>query len=527
MNTSFKRKALTCAVLAGLGVATSAEAVFLNQSNTGQVLIYPYYTVNASGGNAYNTYISITNTNADAKVLKVRFREGKTSAEVLDFNLYLSPNDMWVGAIVPDGQTSGSPARLLGAGDLSCTDPAIPVAGEPFKNFAYTTAPDSLPGTTLDRTREGYVEVFEMGSLSGAAAANVTHPLALNTAPPNCAAMRSPDGVTVPAPLAVAGALLTPTGGLYGQGTLINVANGSDFGYMADALDGYAAGATAPYYFGVGSAFPLLGGAQVNLPSSIRVVTVPNPVPPFPAANNGVAISDLFGASVSLGSAGSRAVASVFMHAAVLNDYILDTGTLSNTDWVLTFPTKREMVNSTTAGAPFSAVLTSAGACETALFNIFNRDEQSIIPSPTGFSPQQPGATPGTGSLCWEATVVSFRNGLAHTTVSDTVSGVLGSRNTVAVTVPNNFQNGWAALTFTGAGATTTGLVPIAGFTLDQNGVSTAFSRTYVGLPVTGFMVRTLTNNAVDCVRGGATVTGGCQGNYSALFRHAYRDVTR
>ena len=52
-------------------------------------------------------------------------------------------------------------------------------------------------------------------------------------------------------------------------------------------------------------------------------------------------------------------------------------------------------------------------------------------------------------------------------------------------------------------------------------------ARTYVGLPVTGFMVRTLTNNAVDCVRGGTTVTGGCQGNYSALFRHAYRDIIR
>src|SRR5436309_303002 len=175
MNTSFKRKALTCAVLAGLGVASSAEAGgFLNQSGTGQVLIYPYYTVQATGNNAYNTYISITNTQSNAKVLKVRFREGKTSAEVLDFNLYLSPNDMWVGAIVPDGQGTDAPARLVGAGDLSCTDPAIPAGGEPFKNFAYTAGSDALPGVTLDRTREGYVEVFEMGTLSGTAAANVT-----------------------------------------------------------------------------------------------------------------------------------------------------------------------------------------------------------------------------------------------------------------------------------------------------------------------------------------------------------------
>src|SRR5436190_6919607 len=125
MNT-FKRKALSCAVLAGLGVATSAEAVILNPSNTGQVLIYPYYTVQTANNNTFNTYISITNTQADAKVLKVRFREGKTSAEVLDFNLYLSPNDMWVGALISDGTGTDNPARLVPAGDLSCTDPIIP-----------------------------------------------------------------------------------------------------------------------------------------------------------------------------------------------------------------------------------------------------------------------------------------------------------------------------------------------------------------------------------------------------------------
>ena len=75
---SFKRKALTCAVLAGLGgIATTAEAVNRNPDGTGMVLIYPYYTVNSIGGNAYNTYISVTNTSTVAKVTKVRFREGR------------------------------------------------------------------------------------------------------------------------------------------------------------------------------------------------------------------------------------------------------------------------------------------------------------------------------------------------------------------------------------------------------------------------------------------------------------------
>ena len=79
MNT-FKRKALSAAVLAGLGVAGTAEAVYHDVNGVGQVLVYPYYTVNSSaGGNAYNTYLSVVNTTTKAKVVKVRFREGKTS----------------------------------------------------------------------------------------------------------------------------------------------------------------------------------------------------------------------------------------------------------------------------------------------------------------------------------------------------------------------------------------------------------------------------------------------------------------
>ncbi len=520
MNT-FKRKALTCAVLAGLGaVATSAEAVVRNPDNTGMVLVYPYYTVQSAGGNLFNTYVSITNTTSRAKVVKVRFREGKTSAEVLDFNVYLSPNDMWVGGVRPDGTGVNDPARLVSGGDLSCTDPPIPAGGEPFKNFAMTGA-DALPGATLDRTREGYIEVFEMANLTGTAATNVTHPLTVGAAPacPN-SIMSYIDPSVIPAGLV--GNLEAPNGGLYGNVTLINVANGSDMGYVADALDQYAVSPLPTFniYATVGSTLPVLGLSAS--PAQSLVLSG--------GTNGGTAFQDNYVASPSLGSAGARAVASVFMHSAVLNDYVLDTATVSNTDWVMTFPVKREFVNATTAGAPFTAVMTSTGACEPALFNIFNRDEQSQPLLPGGFSPPPSAATPGTGTLCWESTVISIRNGLAHTTAAGTgISGVLGSRNTLTVTAPQNFQNGWMSVTFTGAGATgAAGGVPsIGGASLSVGGVAGAGGVTFVGLPVTGFMVRTLTNNAIDCVRGGVTVAGGCQGNYGSLFPHAYRTTTR
>src|SRR5215813_5098195 len=110
MNT-FNRKSLYAA-LAGLGALSgmgAAEAVNLAPEGLGQALIYPYYTVrNGAQGFAYNTLLSVVNTTASAKAVKVRFLEGKNSKEVLDFNLFLSPFDVWTAAILPDTTTGGA-----------------------------------------------------------------------------------------------------------------------------------------------------------------------------------------------------------------------------------------------------------------------------------------------------------------------------------------------------------------------------------------------------------------------------------
>ena len=510
---SFKRKALTCAVLAGLGgIATTAEAVYRNPDGTGMVLIYPYYTVNTAGGNSYNTYISVTNTSSQAKVTKVRFREGRTSAEVLDFNLYLSPNDVWVGAVGPDTSDPASAGRLFGNFETSCTYPAIPAAGEPFKNTAYIAGIDALPGTGLDRTREGYVEIFDMATLTGAAAANVTH-TAIGVAPPNCSAMR----IDLTTNAALFALLTTPTGGLYGEGTIINVGSGASVGYKADALDAYRSGA---YYADVSTVNPQLGASA----SPFSLVM----------ANNR-AVTDQW-------TVGRNAVAAVFMHAEVMNDYILDFNTRSNTDWVLTFPGKHEFYPSATPVAPYTAVLTSNGACETSTFTFFDRDEQSTTPPPGGFSPQQPGAAPNTGSLCWESTVVSVRNGQAHTSASDLSStnprsGVLGSRNVLAVSVLQSpaFPAGWIDLVFTGTNAAITSVAggdlaasntiavpPAFGPVGAPAGTFTARAHTYFGLPVTGFMVTARSNSSVACTLPSGSA-GTCSGNYAGLFNHSYR----
>src|SRR6478735_1168725 len=117
MNT-FKKKSLYAALagVSALGVTGAAQAVNVNPDGLGQVLIYPYYTTRAdSTGNAYGTLLSVVNSTATAKAVKVRFLEGKNSKEVLDFNLFLSPFDVWTAGIVPMGDTIGG-AEAPGAG---------------------------------------------------------------------------------------------------------------------------------------------------------------------------------------------------------------------------------------------------------------------------------------------------------------------------------------------------------------------------------------------------------------------------
>ena len=75
-----KRNTLTTAVLAGVagvaGMVNVSNAVNINPDGLGEVLIYPYYTVN--GG--LNTLFSVVNTTDTVKAVKVRFMDSKNSA---------------------------------------------------------------------------------------------------------------------------------------------------------------------------------------------------------------------------------------------------------------------------------------------------------------------------------------------------------------------------------------------------------------------------------------------------------------
>jgi hypothetical protein len=90
---------------------------------------------------------------------------------------------------------------------------------------------------------------------------------------------------------------------------------------------------------------------------------------------------------------------------------VLDSGTASLTDRVVTYPTKRYYV-ATGTGTPtklfqrnFAAGL---GACDDIDLIFWDREEQVLAGAPPGFSPPPPGLPKS--ALCWEANIVTWNN---------------------------------------------------------------------------------------------------------------------
>lgn len=133
----------------------------LNPHGTGQVLVYPYCTVNSGK----DTLLTLTNTSHLAKVVKVAFRESYNGRSVLEFLLYLSVHDSWTGAI---GASAGDGATLHSR-DHSCMTPS-----------RAPTMPCSQPATPVRTTsvaRERASSKWSIGSITPGSATEeaITH----------------------------------------------------------------------------------------------------------------------------------------------------------------------------------------------------------------------------------------------------------------------------------------------------------------------------------------------------------------
>lgn len=476
------------ALATALGAAASAHAININQDGLGEVLLYSLYTTEQ--GN--NTNVRITNTTPYAKAVKVRFVEGQNSQEVLDFNLYLSPYDQWSGAVT---QTETG-AKLITA-DKSCTVPEIPAAGEEFRNYEYSGKGGEQ---STKRTRVGHIEVIEMGVLEAGLAAMVTanHEVA-GSAPANCAgiankfktpsdpwydpATAKPKG-SIPAttPQNLQAGIVTEiagkrvTGGLYGSANIVNVDGATQISYDAVAVDNFL-------YDSVhnlpGLNAPDLDSGQTN-GSSTAVF------------KNGKTATFLTSAP---------AVSALLMKEAMNNDFVVSDALKAETNWVVTFPTKRFHVNTLPATAPFVNSWnrpTAGKSCHTVDVKYWDHEEYDpkgkVETGDIDFSPLPPTIepdAPALPALCYETNIITFND-----------KKVLGGEFvTYNLNLPEEYQLGWMELGFTSDKQAT----PVVPYELTSVDAVTSY-----GLPAIGFAATTVKNNNAS----------GVMKNYGSSIQH-------
>lgn len=139
-------------VLKPLGIATAvaaASASFVNVASAqdpvvannalGDLALVPYYTVSG----AWITGIHIVNTSDSTQVVKFRFRRAKDSMDALDFNVVMSPQDVYAGFLSDNADGD----IVWSANDTTCTVPqGVLKMPEQFREGAET----------------GYVEIIGM-----------------------------------------------------------------------------------------------------------------------------------------------------------------------------------------------------------------------------------------------------------------------------------------------------------------------------------------------------------------------------
>lgn len=453
MKFDIRKKLVTLAVASAVSggamlMAAPAHAMNVSQNNVGQVLLFPYYTVK----NGFDTLFSVTNTSDKTAVFKIRWREALNSREVRDFNVILSPHDVWNG-VVTAGTDGGAVIRTW---DKTCTSPRLPgmqvnadraadgSKGEvAFTNALYSGIYADGGATTIGRVQEGYFEVILMG-VSALDTANAANTLEYNAkhvggVPRNCETV---DNLFLDVATNFAH-LTAPENVLKGHMTLINVASGKAIDAEPTAIEDFQTLnniVAAP-----GDAVPDLRDGDVG--STINFL------------NDGAVVSSVVPLS-------EDAVTNLLQATSVINEFATGGGNTS-TSWVVTFPTKHHYTDAYTslgtspgvASAPFSDWFYPDGlSCDNIGMSLFNREEGTVISvDNTQFSPYNP-STP-TVSLCYEANVIDFNS-----------SSVFGTgTNRLAVDTSGVGTAGWAKLTFTETPAATTGL----------NG--------YLGLPTIGF----------------------------------------
>jgi hypothetical protein len=447
MKFNIRKKLVSLAVASAVSggavmMAAPAAAMNVSQNGVGQVLLFPYYTVK----NGFDTVVSVVNTSDKTAVFKIRFREALNSREVRDFNVILSPYDVWNGAV-----TATDDGALFRTFDKSCTSPrltgmqanadraTVGSKGEvDFTNVLYSGIYADGAAQTMDRSKEGYFEIILMGvsSLSTSSSSNVLEYNAKHVSgvPRDCTTV---DNLFLDVATNLS-YMDPPENILKGHVMYLNTANGTAIDAEPTSIEDFQTGTQIVY--APGDSFPDLRDGDGF--ASLYALNNGNP-------ETGFAILS------------EDSVTALLSATSVINEFA--TGGVANTSWVVTFPTKHHYtdaytstgtITTGTASAPFTEWFATGNgkSCDNISMSMYNREEGTVqTVDNTQFSPYNPSSP--TVALCYEANIIDFNS-----------SSVFGAgTNRLALDTSAVGGAGWAQLNFVEANQTATGL-PVIGF---------------------------------------------------------------
>ena len=431
------------------GTALVSALVF-NPAGVGHILYVPYFSTQE--GNV--TAINIVNTDTvNGKVLKVRFRGASNSDDVYDFQVFLSPGDVWTAGI-----SQGADGRSrLDTTDKSCTLPAN-------VNGAFITSRLPSAGGNAE-TREGYVEILTMADIVKGDADS--DPRALYTATKHLKGVApcTPSVLTALTHENAGDFMAAPTTGIMANWTIINVAKIVAYSGAAAAIEARDAAvdgepiagnivywdqrstALTPAQANANTADPLLrgatptiAGARYDLPDLSTPYLPGLPACPFCQA---------------------RALSDAITVQQIAGEFYSEASVGAQTDWVLSFPTRRyfaavrygatpaivrnavsdgniyftaentELGNTANGGKAYQ-ICTKLGTNAVAFFD---REETPTVVDDIVISP----GTPTSLSVCGEVAVVGINNASAAN------SATFGS--VARTNAANGFKEGWGSLT--------------------------------------------------------------------------------
>lgn len=377
---------------AGKIAAPTANNLEVTRAGVGHALIVPYF--NAQNGNM--TVLHVTNTDqVNGKVAKVRFRSASNSDDLLDFQVFLSPGDVWTAAVVAG---ANGLAQIVTA-DNTCTVPALASGVPQSFNNSSARLPSYLTEAQRNAlTREGYVEIFNVADISALKAFDTNG--ALNAAGPNRSALyTATKHVSGVAPCSVAGSaartllnnaaiadyttqlqaatagLDSGSGGLMGDWYIINVPQTTTFSGAATAIVANTGAGTAPavgnfrHFAQLGNNLVTLNGDAANGVTADPLFRNLNVFDAVGAKVTTAALTmlnydapDLSTPFFSVASSANTLAQSTNLLTAlsvksVTNQYALDAGITAKTDWVFSMPARRYNV-----AANYAAVTGTTGA---------------------------------------------------------------------------------------------------------------------------------------------------------------------